>query len=117
MERAMKRKAALVRMLLILGIQPLVFLAGCGGAASIPENPLPSSVPAITMISPSSVAAGSAGFTLTINGTNFVPASVVSFGGAARSTTFVSATQLTAAISASAIAAAGTANVTVTNPG
>jgi hypothetical protein len=52
-----------------------------------------------------------------VNGTNFVAASFVSFGGTARPTTFVSATQLTAAIPAAAIATTGTAPVTVTNPG
>jgi hypothetical protein len=45
-----------------------------------------------------------------------VSASVVKFNGAAKTTTFVSPTQLTAAITAADIATAGTANVTVTNP-
>ena len=43
--------------------------------------------------------------------------SVVSWNGANRTTTFVSATQLTAAIPAADIAAAGSASVTVQNPG
>jgi hypothetical protein len=60
--------------------------------------------------------ARSAAFTVTVNGRNFLAASVVSFGGRARPTTFVSATQLSAAIPADAIATAGTAPVTVTNP-
>ena len=73
--------------------------------------------PTITTISPNSTVAGSAeGFTLTINGTNFVAASMVNFGGTAPATTFVSATQLTAAIPAAAIASAGNSAVTVTNP-
>ena len=38
------------------------------------------------------------------------------FNGAAKPTTFVSATQLTAAITAADIATAGSATVTVTNP-
>jgi hypothetical protein len=54
---------------------------------------------------------------LTVFGTGFVAASVVNFAGAARPTTFVSATQVTAAIPGAAIATAGTAPVTVTNPG
>jgi hypothetical protein len=41
---------------------------------------------------------------------------VVNFGGNARSTTYVSATQLTAAILASDVASVGTPAVTVTNP-
>ena len=43
--------------------------------------------------------------------------SVVRWNGAPRTTTFVSATQLTAQIPATDIAAAGTASVTVQNPG
>ena len=49
---------------------------------------------------------------------NFVSGSVVRWNGANRTTTFVSATQLTAAIPAADIAAAGSASVTVqNNPG
>ncbi len=73
-------------------------------------------VPTITTISPTSATAGGADFTLTVNGTGFVSTSAVNFGGVARTTTFVSATQLTAAIPAPAIATEGTAAVTVTNP-
>ena len=73
-------------------------------------------VPTITAINPSSAVAGSGGFTLTITGTNFVNSSVVRWNGSDRPTTFVSSTQLTAAIPASDVATAGTANVTVFNP-
>ena len=59
---------------------------------------------------------GGAAFTLTINGTNFVAASTVTFGGSAPATTFVNSTQSTAVIPASAIASAGTLAATVTNP-
>jgi hypothetical protein len=75
-------------------------------------NPLPT----ITAISPATTVAGSGGFTLTITGTNFVNSSVVRWNGSDRPTTFVSSTQLTAAIPASDVATAGTANVTVFNP-
>src|SRR5260370_16801596 len=73
--------------------------------------------PTITSMSPTSAIAGAAAFTLTVNGANFVTGSMVNFNGNALATTFVSATQLTAAIPASDIAPAGTFNVTVTNPG
>ena len=65
---------------------------------------------------PSSAAAGSAAFTLTVNGVGFVTGATVNFNGAPKATTFVSNTQITAAILASDIATAGTANVTVINP-
>jgi hypothetical protein len=73
-------------------------------------------VPTITTLSPPSATAGGPAFTLTVNGTNFVSAAVVSFGGLAKTTTFVSATQLTASILTSDIATAGTPAVTVQNP-
>jgi YVTN family beta-propeller protein len=90
-----------------------LFAIGCGGSSGQSVNSNPS--PTITSISPNSAMAGGAAFTLTINGTNFVPATTVNFNGTAPATTFVSATQLTAAVPAAAIASVGTAAVTVAN--
>jgi hypothetical protein len=88
-----------------------------GGGPSAPMNFLVNNpVPTTTSISPTSATAGGAGFTLTVNGTNFNASSVVNFNGAGRTTTFVSATQVTASITAADIATAGSVNVTVTNP-
>lgn len=81
---------------------------------TIANAPFP--VPATSGISPSSSSAGSAGFTLTVNGSSFVATSVVRWNGANRTTTFVSATQLTATIAASDIATAGTRTITVFTP-
>ena len=67
--------------------------------------------PTLGSVSPQSFAAGA--FTLTMNGRNFVNGAQVLFEGAALSTTFISATKLTATGSASA---AGTFSVTVQNP-
>ena len=103
--------------LVILGIVSLVFFAGCGGGSGQSGgNQPPPPTPTITTISPNSALAGGAAFTLTIDGTNFVASSVVNFGGAAPPTTFVSSTQLTAAIPASSIVSTGTSAVKVTNP-
>ena len=91
--------------------------AAPGGGTSVPTNfTVNNPAPTITTLSPSSAIAGGTAFTLTVNGTNFVTASVVNFNGAARTTTFGSATQVTAAITAADIATAGTPSVTVTNP-
>jgi alpha-D-ribose 1-methylphosphonate 5-triphosphate synthase subunit PhnH len=76
----------------------------------------PNPAPVLTGISPATATAGGAAFTLTLTGSNFVSGSVVRWNGADRTTTFVSATQLTAAIPAPDIAAAGTASVTVYTP-
>jgi len=73
-------------------------------------------VPTITSISPASKTYGDAGFTMTVNGTNFISSSVVRFDGSDRTTTYVSATQLTASIPASDLAAVGSFSITVFNP-
>ncbi|MBZ5546341.1 MAG: hypothetical protein LAO22_00060 [Acidobacteriia bacterium] len=77
-----------------------------------PGNPMPT----ITSLSPSTAIVGGAGFTLRVNGTGFMSASVVKWLGSPRTTSFVSATQITAIINAAEIAKAGTFKVTVTNP-
>jgi hypothetical protein len=53
---------------------------------------------------------------LTVNGTGFVPGSVVNWNRSARTTTFVSGSQATASISAADVAGPGTASITITNP-
>jgi hypothetical protein len=72
--------------------------------------------PAITLLNPSSAIMSGAAFTLAVMGTNFVSASAVQWNGSARTTTFVSTTELQAAITAADIATIGTAKVTVVNP-
>ena len=93
-------------------------LASCGGGSAKEQAPPPpaNQTPTITTISPNSAIAGGAAFTLTINGTNFVAASMVNFGGSTPATTFVNSTQLTAAIPAASIVSTGAPAVIVTNP-
>lgn len=85
-----------------------------GGTSSAQTFVITNPVPTVSSLSPASAIAGSAPFTLSVNGTGFVSTSVVNFNGTILTTTFVSATQLTASVPASVIAAAGMANVTVT---
>jgi hypothetical protein len=70
----------------------------------------------LTSVSPSSATAGGASFTLTANGSSFINGSVINWNGAALTTIYVSATQLTASVPATNIATAGTASVTVFTP-
>jgi hypothetical protein len=71
--------------------------------------------PTITSLSPSSAAVGAPAFTLTVNGTGFLATSGVTWNNTNLTTTFVSATQLTAAIPANLIAQIGTATIVVAN--
>jgi hypothetical protein len=73
-------------------------------------------IPMISTLSPPSTIATATPFTLQVNGSNFVPGATVYFGGQARSTTFVSSSQLTASIIGSDIENGGTAVVFVFNP-
>lgn len=86
---------------------------GTSGAVSFAIN---NPVPTVANLNPSSVTAGGAGFTLTVNGTNFISGSIIRINGADHATTFVSATQLTAPITAAEIATGATASITVFNP-
>jgi len=93
----------------------LVAASGCFVSLSAQGTPNP--VPLINQpLVPMAASPGGPGFTLTVNGTGFVSGSVVNWNGGVRTTTFVSAAQLTATIFASDIAMAGTASVTVRNP-
>jgi len=72
--------------------------------------------PVIASLVPNSAIAGGAQFTITVNGTGLVSNSVVKWAGTALTTTFVSATEVTAIVPAARIAKAGTFAITVTNP-
>jgi len=73
--------------------------------------------PTVTSVGPTSVAAGSAAFTLTIVGTDFLPGSTVQWSGTGLTVTALSGTQIQATVPASLLIREGTATVTVTNPG
>ena len=80
--------------------------------AFVVNNPAPT----LSSISPQTQEIGGGDFDLTVTGTNFVSSSRVLWGGSARSTTYVSPTQLVARISESDIAVASRTSVIVTSP-
>jgi inosine-uridine nucleoside N-ribohydrolase len=86
-----------------------------GGTSSSVAFTVNNPAPSLSTMSPATATAGGSGFTLTVSGSNFVPGSFVQVNGANRSTTFVSATQLTAVIPASDIAVAGVLSITAFN--
>jgi hypothetical protein len=82
-------------------------------ATALAQNP----VPFINQpLVPTTTAPGGSSFTLTVNGTGFVSASVANWNGAPLSTTLVNSSQLTAIVPALNIATAGTASITVSSP-
>jgi hypothetical protein len=92
-------------------------ISGTSNSIDVSATSAVNPVPFINQpLSPDAAAPGGAAFQLAVNGTGFVSDSVVNWNGSPLTTTFVSGSQLTASISASAIATAGTASVTVVNP-
>jgi uncharacterized repeat protein (TIGR01451 family) len=76
----------------------------------------PNPVPTLSGLSPQASAIGGTSLTLALTGANFVPASTVQWNGAARPTTFVDSSDLTATIYAADIQSLGNYNVAVSNP-
>jgi hypothetical protein len=73
-------------------------------------------VPSLGSLTPDSATAGGPAFVLTLGGSSFVPTSVARWAGVPLATSFVSATQLQAAVPASFRAFGGSATMTVENP-
>lgn len=73
-------------------------------------------VPHLTSLSPSKATAAGSNFTLTLAGSGFFPGSVVTWGGDSLTTTYVSDTELQAAVGANDISDGGDVQVTVVNP-
>ncbi|SRR5258707_1050261 len=96
----------------------LIALAlGCGYSSKAVTPPVAGTMPTIAQLSPNSATSGAAAFTLTVNGSAFSTKATVNWNGAAQTTTYVSASQLTISVPASDVTTAGTVPVTVTNPG
>ncbi len=102
------------------------FLAGllalslaCGYSKPATTPPVAGTMPTIAALVPNSATAGaSLGLNgLMVTGTNFNGNAYISWNGAKLTTAFVSGTQLTATVPDADVATAGTASVTVTNPG
>jgi hypothetical protein len=89
---------------------------GNSGSAQFTISPASNPAPTVLSLNPSSVSAGSPEFILTLNGSNFIPASIIEWNGAALSTNYLSDTQLEAQVPASDLADPGVAEVAVLNP-
>jgi IPT/TIG domain len=89
-------------------------LLACGGSGGSPPTPNP--VPQLSAISPTTVDADTPDLLLTVTGSNFTATSAIHAGGAALPTTFVSATELSAAVPSSTLSVAGELPIMVTTP-
>lgn len=78
--------------------------------------PQPVSAPGVVSLSPNSMNAGGAAFTLSLSGKNFKTSTTVSWKGAALATRYVSETQLKALVPSGAIASAAIVMVAVSTP-
>jgi glucose/arabinose dehydrogenase len=93
-----------------------IYVVGLGGSVlkvlSTPEYALP----ILTGLSPGAALAGDGPLTLTVEGSGFAPGSVIRWNGSNRTTAYVSATRLTAAIAAADLSSPGDVPVSVFNP-
>jgi hypothetical protein len=87
-----------------------------GSSASAVTEVINNPAPTLTGLSPSSLPEGSAAFTLTLTGSNFVPGATVQWNGSSLTVTNASPTQIQASVPASLLSQEGSALVTVTNP-
>jgi len=87
-----------------------------GGASKELTFEVQNPVPALTQLSPLSAVAGSPTTTLTLSGTSFVAGAKVAFGTTDLTTTFTSATELSATVPAALLATSGSFPIKVTNP-
>jgi len=98
-------------------ISAAISVANPGGAVSnnvtFAINP---PQPGINAVTPASVTAGGASFTLTAAGLNFAVNCVLRWNGTPLTTAFVTDRQVTATVTAGLIATGGTARITLTNP-
>jgi sugar lactone lactonase YvrE len=86
--------------------------SGSGAAVNLEvTNP----VPAITQTIPATVMLGAVSPVVSVAGTGFVPTTVIDVNGSARTTIFVSATQVDVALTAADVAATGSLSLTAVN--
>ena len=76
----------------------------------------PRVLPALTGLTPKSADRGGDAFTLTVNGIGIANGAIVRWNGEALATTFISTTELTAAVPAARLSAVNVAQITVQNP-
>jgi len=102
----------------IMLVAVLISVPSCGGSGGGGGGGggTPNPVPSISSLNPSQVVAGSQIQNLSINGSNFMTSSTVTYNGVLRNPFYISPTQLQIALSLTDIANTGQYPVVVTNP-
>jgi outer membrane lipopolysaccharide assembly protein LptE/RlpB len=100
----------------VLLVAFIALTLACGYSQKTTTPATAGTMPSISELAPNSATAGGAGFTMTVNGSNFASNATVNWNGAALTTTSISANQLMATVTHAQIADAATVPVTVTNP-
>lgn len=101
----------------------LLLLSGCAsggntnGTSSNPVTATPTAQLAITAVSPTNVPVGSGDTTVTVTGAGFANSSVISLNNAAEPTTYVSSTELRAAVPSAQLRTGAVLSVSVTSSG
>ena len=99
-------------------LQVIVTTPSPGGGSSAPLGvPVNNVSPDLVSITPTSAFVGAAATTVTFSGTSFLSTSVARFDGTALSTTYSSASSLTAVIPASSLTSVGSHQLVVDNGG
>lgn len=88
-----------------------------GWTSNIINLTVAAGTPTLSSISPSAAVAGSGPITLTATGSSFMSNSVVQVNGNARSTTFITGTQLSTTLTSADLVTAGSLAITVSTPG
>jgi subtilase family serine protease len=110
---ALKRRRGALTVLMMAAL--FILLPSCGGGGG-GGGTTPNPVPSISSLSPTQLAAGSVGQTLTITGSGFVRSSTVTYNGVSHVAGYLGATQILMALSTTDVANTGTYAVVVNNP-
>jgi hypothetical protein len=99
----------------VLSISVLNPSPGGGTSQTLPLS-VSYAVPAITSLSPTSAAAGGNSQVLTVNGTGLTPATVITFNGSPRTTTYMSNAAVSVNLTESDLYSAQVAQIVAVNP-
>ncbi len=94
---------------------PVVVANGTSSSSAVNlevDNP----VPVITSMSAANALAGTSSAVITFAGTGFVPSTVITANGSARATSYINATQVSAALPSSDFVASGSLSLAASNP-